>query len=68
MGNLIIVSLLELWFGPNNNPTVPEILKFPLLTTIQAFNLLAKLALENQHRWRNSNKATKVVDVLVLPV
>ena len=24
----------ELWFGPNDDPVLPETLKFPLLTTV----------------------------------
>ena len=28
----------KLWFGPDNDPVLPETLKFPLLTTAHAFN------------------------------
>lgn len=28
----------KLWFGPNNNPFLPETLKFSLLTTVHALN------------------------------
>ena len=28
----------KLLFGPNTNPVLPEILKFPLLTTVRALN------------------------------
>ena len=44
IGNLVTVGLIkkrELWFGPNNNPVLPETLKFPLLTTGHVLNHLS---------------------------
>ena len=33
--NSTVIDLIKkkVWFGPNNNPVLPEPLKFPLLTT-----------------------------------
>lgn len=38
IGNLIIVSSLKIKNNPNNDLALPEILKFPILTTIHALN------------------------------
>lgn len=64
IGNPVIVGLIkrELWFGPNINTALPEILEFPLLTTVHALNHLSTarmIAFVNHYWWGNSNKATK---------
>lgn len=51
-----------LWFGPNNNQALPEILKFPVLTIIHALNHWSTdklIELINQYLWGKVNKATK---------
>lgn len=52
----------KLWFGSNNNPVLPETLKFPVLTTVWALNHWSTdrmIAFLNQY-WRgNINRAAK---------
>lgn len=39
IGNQMAVGLRkDHWFGSNKNPAPPKIRKFPLLTTVHAFN------------------------------
>lgn len=52
----------ELWLGPNNDPFLPEILKFPVLTIVHALNRGSTdkmINFINQYWWENINKATK---------
>ena len=64
IGNLIIVHLIKRknWFGPINNLVLPEILKFPPLTTVHAVNHWSTnkmIVLMNQYWWGNINEITK---------
>ena len=45
----------KLWFGQNNNPVLPETVKFPLLTPIHALNLWS-----TDIRWRRRWQPTPV--------
>lgn len=52
----------ELGLGPNNDPLLPEILKFPVPTTVHAMNHGSTdkmINFINQYWWENINKATK---------
>ena len=53
----------KLWFGPNNNLTLPEILKFPLLTStcIKPLVCWQVIVFMNQYWWGNTKKAVKSV-------
>lgn len=59
--NCLFHKKRELWFGPNN-PALPQILKFPLLTPVCALNHWSTdktIAFINQKWQGNDNKATK---------
>ena len=52
----------KLRFGPNNNPVLPDTVKFLLFTTIHSLNHLSTdkmTAFMNQYWWGNIRKATK---------
>ena len=53
---------IKLWFKPNNNPILPDKLKFQLHTSIHAFNYWftdKMIVFVNQHWWEYTNNASK---------
>ena len=53
----------KLWFRPNNNPVIPETLKFPLFTTVRALNHWStdkRIVFMNQHWWGNITRLQKI--------
>ena len=52
----------KLWFGPNNNPVLPETLKFLLITIVPAINHWSTnkmIAFMNKYWWKNVKKTAK---------
>ena len=54
---------IKLWFKPNNNPILPDKIKFQLHISIHAFNYWFTdklIVFMNQCWWENTSKASKV--------